>query len=114
MKCSATAEDGMPCLAEAWGDSIYCLMHDPSPSARRRHGEMSRRGGTSSRATAIGFSMKMCALASTARRAVSVWRCGGVQMNTASGPLASAASNDFAAATFWRDANSRARSVAGS
>ena len=52
MKCSATAEDGMPCLAEAWGDSIYCLMHDPSPSARRRHGEMSRRGGTSSRATA--------------------------------------------------------------
>jgi hypothetical protein len=44
-RCTATRADGAPCQAPARGGTALCRWHDPSPEAKSRHREESRRGG---------------------------------------------------------------------
>lgn len=45
VKCAATNARREDCGAEAAGDSQWCVFHDPSDDGRRRHKEMSAKGG---------------------------------------------------------------------
>src|SRR5262245_51284557 len=55
LSCTAKKSDGTACRAPAQPGSPWCRWHDPSPAARARHREESRRGGENRRQPVVAL-----------------------------------------------------------